>query len=78
MIIYDIMRFVRKDTRHIFIDLWNEQYQSNIEMTLSFDKAKKATDFYNYYKLKLDQDPHFKIYLLDLITRHEHITKSDK
>ena len=78
MIKYDIMRFVRKDTTHIFIDLWNEKFKSNIEMTLSFDTVKKTTDFYNYYKLQLDLDPHFKLYLLDFITRYEHITGSDK
>ena len=54
MIPYFIMRLVRKDPNHIFIDLWNEHYQSNIEFTLGFTDRKKATQFYNYYKMRLD------------------------
>lgn len=43
---YAIMRLVKKDTRHIFIDLWNEEKTSNIELTMTFNTVHTLNIFY--------------------------------
>lgn len=40
------MRLVKKDTRHIFIDLWNEENTSNVELTMTFNNICALNNFY--------------------------------
>ena len=39
--LYSIMRLSVRDTRHLFIDLWNNYYSANIEMCLSFRNSQQ-------------------------------------
>lgn len=41
------MRLVKKDTRHIFIDLWNEENTSNVELTMTFNMVVELNNFYD-------------------------------
>lgn len=43
---YKIMRLVKKDARHIFIDLWNEEITSNVELTMTFNTILAMNIFY--------------------------------
>lgn len=42
---YEIMRLVKKDTRHVFIDLWNEENTSNVELTMTFNTVVALNNF---------------------------------
>lgn len=42
---YQIMRLVKKDFRHIFIDLWNEENASNVELTMTFNTVHTLNIF---------------------------------
>lgn len=43
---YEIMRLVKKDERHILIDLWNEENTSNVELTMTFNMVVALNNFY--------------------------------
>ena len=68
--LYLIMRLVPKDNRHLFIDLWNEERQMNIEITLSFHNSvqlREAFEILSKYaenEITLEQI-HF-LYLLEV------------
>lgn len=53
---YEIKRFVKKDIRHIYIDLWNEERKSNIELTMSFNTVHTLNIFYEMINEYIQND----------------------
>lgn len=46
MIYYEIMRLVKKMHGTFFIDLWNEENTSNVELTMTFNTIVAMNIFY--------------------------------
>lgn len=67
---YKIMRLVKKDTRHIFIDLWNEENTSNVELTVTFNKIVALNIFYEMLYDHMQNDD--EITLLDIFALYSY------
>ena len=67
---YAIKRLVKKDTRHVFIDLWNEENTSNVELTVTFNKIVALNIFYEMLSDHMQNDD--EITLLDVFALYSY------
>ena len=66
---YNIMRLRRESPIHIYIDLFDEDTLSSIDLNLKFTSIRRCNYVYNYLEMQLD----YGISMYEIVTLYERV-----